>query len=206
MNIVSEYKPNSHVYKEEQKKALEERKKAEKVVSGPVKLKKKSGITKLTDNIIAEDAKNVKTYILTDVLLPGIKKAIFDIVTGGIEMLIYGTTGKHKGGSLGSKVSYRNYYDHDRRDDRSDDSRSRNRFDIDEMIFTSRGEASAVKDQLEDMLAKYGVVTVADLYDSIDETAPYTSNRYGWTNLRNAEVTRVRDGYLLKLPKPSPID
>ena len=203
---MSEYKPNSHVYKEEQQKALEERKKAEKVVSGPVKLKKKSGMAKLTDNIIAEDAKNVKTYILTDVLLPGIKKAIFDIVTGGIEMLIYGTTGKHKGGSLGSKVSYRNYYDRDRRDERTDDTRSRNKFDLDDMVFTSYGEACAVKEQLEDMIGRYGVVTVSDLYDSIDETAPYTSNRYGWTNLRNAEVTRVRDGYLLKLPKPSPID
>jgi len=201
---VSDYKPNSHVYKEEQKKALEERKKAEKVVSGPVKLKKKSGITKLTDNIIAEDAKNVKTYILTDVLLPGIKKAIFDIVTGGIEMLIYGTTGKHKGGSLGSKVSYRNYYE--RRDDRSDDSRSRTRFDYDEIVFPSRGEAEAVRDQLVDIIAKYGFATVSELYDMIDETAPYTSNRYGWTNLRNAEVQRVRDGYIIKLPKPSPID
>lgn len=201
---MSDYKPNSHVYKEEQKKALEERKKAEKVVSGPVKLKKKSGITKLTDNIIAEDAKNVKTYILTDVLLPGIKKAIFDIVTGGIEMLIYGTTGKHKGGSLGSKVSYRNYYE--RRDDRSDDSRSRTRFDYDEIVFPSRGEAEAVRDQLVDIIAKYGFATVSELYDMIDETAPYTSNRYGWTNLRNAEVQRVRDGYIIKLPKPSPID
>ena len=204
---MSEYKPNSNVYKEEQKKLLEERKKAEKVVSGPVKIKKKSGFARFAGDVIADDAKNVKTYIKDDVLLPGLKKAIFDIVTGGIEMLIYGTSGKHKGGSLGSKVSYRNYYDRDRRDDRrSDDSHSRSRFDLDDMIFTNRGEAQAVKDQMEDMIEKYGVVTVADLYDSIDETAPYTSNRYGWTNVRNAEVTRVRDGYLLKLPRPSVID
>lgn len=203
---MSDYKPNSHVYKEEQKKALEERKKVEKVVSGPVKLKKKSGITKLTNNIIAEDAKNVKTYILTDVLLPGIKKAIFDIVTGGIEMLIYGTTGKHKGGSLGSKVSYRNYYDRDRRYDRSDDSRGRDCFDYDDFEFTNRGEAEAVKEQLLDLIREYGFTTVADLYDMVGKTAPYTSNRYGWTNLRNAEVKRVRDGYIIVLPKPSPID
>ena len=39
-----------------------------------------------------------------------------------------------------------------------------------------------------------------------DLTSPYTSNKYGWTNIRSAEAVRVRDGYILKLPKAMPID
>ena len=58
-----------------------------------------------------------------------------------------------------------------------------------------------------DIMDNYdGVVTVADLYDLADLTQPYTANRYGWTNLRNATTQRVRDGYILKLPRPMPID
>ena len=34
----------------------------------------------------------------------------------------------------------------------------------------------------------------------------YTDNKYGWTHLRSADVQRVRDGYLLKLPKALPFD
>jgi hypothetical protein len=51
------------------------------------------------------------------------------------------------------------------------------------------------------------MVTVADMYDMADSTAPYTSNRYGWTSLRTAEVKRVQGGYyIIDLPKAAPID
>lgn len=36
---------------------------------------------------ISEDAGNIKSYVVLDVLVPAIKKAIADIVTGGIDML-----------------------------------------------------------------------------------------------------------------------
>ena len=52
----------------------------------------------------------------------------------------------------------------------------------------------------------YGLVRVADLYDLVGITGSYTDNKYGWTNIRNVEPIRVRDGYMLKLPKAMPID
>ena len=57
-----------------------------------------------------------------------------------------------------------------------------------------------------DVIEQYNVVSVLDLYDMVDMSAPHTANKYGWTNLRNADVVRVRDGYVIKLPKPFPID
>ena len=59
---------------------------------------------------------------------------------------------------------------------------------------------------MDGMLETYGVVSVADMYDLVGITCNYTDNKYGWTNLRNAEPVRVRDGYMLKLPKAGPID
>ena len=196
------YKPNSHKSKEEQRSASEERK-IEKVVTGTAKVKKKNELHKLADVFISEDVKNVKSYVLGDVLVPAIKKAIVDIVTDGINMIFYGGTRRGSRSSDGSRVSYRSFYDR-RDDDRRPSGRSR--FDFDEIIFETRPEAENVLDQMGDVIKQYGFVTVADMYDMADLTQPFTSNKYGWMNVRSAEVVRVRDGYVIKLSKPSPID
>lgn len=205
---MNEIKPNSHRYKEEQKTEPAE-KVIKKIDVGNVKVRKKSGAKKLTDVFISEDAANVKSYIFMDVLVPAIKKAISDIVTDGIDMILYGEArgrDKKRGGS--SKVSYVSYnkYSDPRDDRRYVSSESRGRFDYDELIFESRGQAEAVLNQMFDVIEQYAVVSVLDLYDMVEMTAPHTANKYGWTNLRNAEVMRVRDGYVIKLPKPFPID
>jgi hypothetical protein len=50
------------------------------------------------------------------------------------------------------------------------------------------------------------LVSVADLYDLVGVTGNYTDNKYGWTDIRSASVIRVRDGYMLKLPKALPLN
>lgn len=201
-----EYQPNSHKSKEEGTTELATReKKVQKVVTGKVKTKTNEG-RKLANIFISEDAANVKSYVFMDVLVPAIKKAISDIVTDGIDMILYGGKGSGRKDRNTNKVSYRNYYD-DKRDDHRDNSyRARNRFDYEDLIFDSRGEAEAVREQMVEIIDRYGFVTVADMYDMADIPAPYTSSKYGWTNIRTAEAVRVRDGYVLKLPKAMPID
>lgn len=205
---MSEYKPNSNKYKEEQKNAALTERKIEKVVNGPVKTKKKNDIRKFADIFISEDVSNVKSYVLMDVLVPAVKKAISDIVTDGIDMILYGGTGRGKanGGNRGTYVSYNRFSEKgsDRRD--ATEPRAKSRYDFDELIFDSRGAAEAVRIQMEEVIERYGFVTVADMYDMAGLTEPYTSNKYGWMNIRTAEVVRVRDGYVIKLPKASPID
>lgn len=201
------YTPNSHKYKEEQKRASTEEKRVQKVVKGPVKTKKNE-VRKLADIFISEDVANVKSYIFMDVLVPAIKKAIYDIVTNGIDMFLYGGTGKSKNGPSGTKVSYRSYYDQKSSNNNrgSENTRSRSGFEYEDIIFDNRGEAEAVKQQMQAAIGKYGFVTVADLYDMVDLPAPYTSQKYGWSDVSNAEVTRTRDGYMLKLPRAGAYD
>lgn len=202
---MEDYKPNSHAYKEAQKKNLPERKPVEKVVKGKVRTKKKSEIRKFRDVFISEDASNVKSYVLMEVLVPAVKKAISDIVTNGIDMVLYGETGHTKKRTLSSMVSYSRYYDEPRRRDESK-SRVRVGYSFDDIVLDSRSEAEEVLDQLSNIIDMYGVASVADLYDLVGVSDNYTDQKYGWTNIRNAEAIRVRDGYLLKLPKALPID
>ena len=200
-----EYKPNSHRYKEGKTTEAPEKKEIKKVVSGPVRTKKKSEISKFADVFISEDVANVKSYILMDVLVPAFKKAISDIVTNGIDMILYGESGRRKSSSSASYVSYRNYSD--RRDDRNhiDGSSVRARYNYDDVVLTSRPDAEEVLTRMDELIDTYGMVSVADMYDLVGKTCQYTDNNYGWTNLRTAEIVRVRDGYINKLPKALPI-
>lgn len=200
---MEDYKSNSHKSKE-QTKALEERKKVEKVVKGTVKTRKKSEISKMADVFISEDVKNVKSYVLMDVLVPAVKKAISDIVTNGIDMILYGSTGSGRKRSTADYVSYRQYSD--KRDRPVDNYRTRSGYSYDDIVLETRSEAEEVLTRMDELIETYGTVSVADLCDLVGKSCNFTDNKYGWTNIRNAEPVRVRDGYLLKLPKALPID
>lgn len=202
---MEEYKSNSHRSKEVQK-VLPTEKKIEKVVSGTVKSKKKSEIQKFADVFVSEDIDNVKSYILMDVLVPALKAAIIDAVTNGVNMIFYGEAGRPKK-SASSRVSYGRYYDdkdYDRRNNRS--NRTKNKCNYNDIIFDNRGDAEEVLSGMDDLMDRYGLVSVGDLYDLVGISGDYTDNKYGWTDIRSARVVRVRDSYMLKLPRALPLD
>lgn len=203
---MQDYKPNSYKYKEEQKENTE-KKKVVKVVKGTAKPKKKSEIQKITDVFISEDISNVKNYILLDVLVPAVKDTISSIVKNGIDMLIYGEARSgSKKSTNASRVSYRSYYDDGKRSEPVR-SRSLHGFDYDNIVFDNRGDAEMVLEAMDDIIEQYGIVSVGELYELADVTTTnYMVNRYGWTDIRSAMPVRTRDGWMIKLPKPVPIN
>lgn len=163
---MEEYKPNSHRYREEKNTP---EKKVEKVVTGVVKTKKKN---KFADAFVAEDFKKVGSYAFGDVLIPAIKKAIYDIVTDGIDMILYGENRSGKK-TTADKISYRKYYDreYDRTKSYGDDYRNRNSYSHDDIILENRGEAEEVLARMDELIETYGVVSVADMYDLVGKLA-----------------------------------
>jgi len=203
---MEEYKSNSNRSKNEEKKELEQNeKRTEKIVTGVVKKKKRGLFSKLSGEFISEDAKNVKSYVFGEVLIPAIKKAISDIVTDGIDIILYGESRKGGRRSTADRVSYRSYYDSStRRESRA--PMTYNGYSYDDIILSTRGEAEDVLSRMDELIDSYGLVRVADLYDLVGITGSFTDNKYGWTNIRNAEIMRVRDGYMIKMPRAVPID
>lgn len=209
--MAENYTPNSHKYKAEQAAIAEKgEKKIEKVVSGNVKTHKKGSVRKLTDIFMAEDVQNVKDHIIHDIAIPMIKDAIYGVVQDSFSMMLFGETTRKRGGSIGTRVSYRDYYDDRKRGGSRDEGYRRNRgFDVDDIVLETRADAEAVMDALFATAEEYGIATVGDLYDMVEKTAPYTANRYGWTKAsleRSKAPSRERDGYVLNLPKPRAID
>lgn len=202
---MEEYKSNSHKSKEVPKPTVPE-KRATKVVAEPVKVKKKSELGKFMGTFVSEEADSIGSYIWEGIVVPTIKDTFFEIVSGGLSILLFGKKVGSSKGSTGSKISYSSYYNN--RDSRREpeEPRSRSRFDYEDIIIRTRGEAEGVLIQMEELIDRYDYVTVLDLYDMLDRTAPYTSDRYGWTSIKTARVERVRDGYMLRLPKALPLD
>jgi hypothetical protein len=209
---MQDFKPNSHRFKEEQKAAKQEERHVQKVVTGGAKTKKKSGISKFADAFGSEDPDVIREYVVSDLVMPTAKQLLFDIIRSCAEMFIFGDTGRRGRSSGGITASYTSYYDRGRSSSRdrgrvAESTRPRTRFDYDDITFESRGDAERVLDEMDAVIKRYGVVTVANLYEMAGlPAAPFTYNNFGWASINTAEVVRYRGEYLIKLPKAMPID
>lgn len=173
------------------------------------KVKKKSFGKKLAGSIVSEESNknSVIDYILYDVLIPAAKSTISDMVTGGIEMLLFGEKKSSNSRVNRSRgTSYVNYNGYSRDSARRDHLRreSRARFWNDDIFFNTRGEGERVIDSMIDMADQFEYVSVADLYSLVGVDSQYTDNNYGWTlnMVTKATIERTRDGYVLDIPQP----
>lgn len=208
-----DYNPNSNRFLTKDKPTEEEnlgKKKVDKVVSGSVKTKKKSSLSKFADTFIEEDKDTVVGYLLSEVLIPSFKKMVSDTIKTGIDKMLYGDAEVSRSNSPASKISYSKYYN-----DKSSYSRSsstapaanrRDTYEYNNIVLETRGDAEAVLMGMDDIIAKYEIVSVADLYDLVGIAGSYTDYKYGWTDIRSARIERVRDGYVIRMPKALPLD
>ena len=88
------------------------------------------------------------------------------------------------------KVSYRNAYYSKR---------------VGDIFFDSRETAEKVLELSKEIINEYGFVTIADMYDLAGLNTTYTEQNYGWVDLKEAKIIRVRPGYKLVLPEMIPI-
>lgn len=201
--------PSNSINKPKKEKAGAPEDRVKPVVTGPVTTRKPSVFSKMKDSFISEDAGSVSEFIIMDVIIPAIKNTIAETVSGAVEQAFWGSTNRRPvgrpGGSrmtINSGVNYTRYAERPSEPARSISDRSRRQHDFSEIVLSSRGEATTVLDSLQELMEEYEMATVWDLYKLTDYPAEYTDQKWGWTDLRGAQVRRVREGFLLDLPKP----
>lgn len=171
-------------------------KKVEKIIQGSVKTRKKPLGKRIRDVFINEDKETLRGFIIMDVLVPEIKEMIRQTV----DVVLFGeASSRGRSPKKESKIQYNSIYSNKKPQTRSERANVK---DINDLIFESRGEAEEVLSNLVDFTVDYDVATVADLYDLVGITGSFTDNKYGWTDLSSSSVTRIREGYVLNLPKP----
>lgn len=186
----------------EQKKK-EKKEKIKPVVSGKVKKKGKSFGEKVVDNFVNENVDDVKGYLVSDVIIPTIKKTVIDV----IKMFFYGKTGN--GPSGGSEIVSYNRMSGGRTYlmGSSDVNKKRTpKRTFDDIWFEDRGDLEIVVDNLKALMETYGVVSAADLFELVGQDTVFTDNRYGWTDLGAMQAVSKEGGWVLKMPPPRPID
>lgn len=183
--------------------ADKEKREVKQIVSG--KVKEKTVLDKASDVFLSEDTRTVKNYILWDVLIPAIKNGIADVIIGGLEMALFGTSRSRRNSGGGKIVNYSNYSSDSRRNVsnyRMASSDRSNRYDFNNVYLDSRGDAEEVIASMEDLIRDYGEATVADLNGLVGITGKHIDNKWGWTDCRDFHVSRSGRGYVLDFEPP----
>lgn len=186
--------------------------KLDKVVAGKVVRRKKPLGRRFMETFFSGDSTSVVGYLGREVLLPALQDMVTDFVKQGIEKAVYGEVRSVR--SNRHSTGPRTHISYDRpgtsivRSPSSTTPITRkpvtqpSAFDVGEVILGSKIDAEMVAEKLYETAEQYGCVRVADLNDLIGQTSQYTDHKWGWTDLSQMTVKRVREGFLLVLPEP----
>lgn len=181
----------------------------EKKVVAKAKVVKKSRIKEALKTFFAQDLPEIAEHLVVDVAIPAAKNAITDMVTQGIQQLLYGEvdrrrpTAGYTSYSSSSRGSYRGSNYRPRERDR--EPRQRKPTSVDDLVFDTRGEAVDVIEYIAETIEQYGQVSVADLMSSVGIQPRYTDERWGWTTTDAFELRQIREGWLVSADRPDPI-
>lgn len=219
----NEFPPNSNSQKEERSRRRPEKETSTKrevarVTTGKVVLRKKPLYKRFIEAFRPEDNKGFVEYALLDLLVPGIKDTVADAASAAIDNAL-GTGvshGRRRRSGGGGYTSYnrmgsarpRGHRDRSREDDDRRGSRHEDRSPSEhrEIIVYTRVEAEEVIEQMIELIGNYDAVSKRDLLTMVGEDWEYTDEDWGWTDVRGARIHKIRDGYLIDLPRPEPLD
>lgn len=178
----------------------------EKKVIAKAKVQKKSAIKEALRTFFAQDLPEIAEHLVIDVAIPAAKNAITDMVTQGIQQLLYGEIDPRRRPTSGY-TSYSSHSRFDRGHRRYESRRTERRepTNVEDLVFDTRGDAVDVIEFIAERIEEYGQVSVADLMSSVGIQPRYTDERWGWTTTDAFEIRQIREGWLVSADRPEPI-
>ena len=156
------------------------------------------------------DGKTVLSYLRDEVIVPAIKNSINDLVTNGIQMLLFGQASGSRRSSYyspnGSRTNYSSYYV------TSSSSSSSNRGTTDRVrngmysypliAVESAGEADDIVAAMGELVSNYDSASVSDLLGLVNRVPRFSDEKWGWTDCRAFHWSRVGRDYVLDFDPP----
>lgn len=202
----------------------EREKKVEKIEGlGTVEVRKPSLGMRFKRTFFNGDAKGSAQYVWQNVLVPMAKNAFLDAIQQGSERMVWGEVRSRS--SMGSTLpnllglghqAYNKMYSgpiqqsgpmaaqQQLQVQQARQARATHNFS--EHVVGNRAGAELIVDRMFDLLSRDGSVTVADYIDMLGGEVDYTMQKWGWLDLRGAQVVRTPQGWLIDLPRPIPLD
>lgn len=200
----------------------EQVKKEPKEMLAQARVRKPSKLKSAAQTFLGDTAENVVSHVLLSVLIPTAKDLLRDMVTEGIDRLLFGERGARGGRTTrrgyqrrdgGTIVSYGDYYSTGGRRPsttrRSDKTLHAPGYQsrLDNVVFASRTDATEVLDFMYEFLSQYNVVSVADFFElsGLEDMSDWTDNNWGWLELSGVKIASNKDGVTIKFPEPERI-
>jgi hypothetical protein len=186
---------------------------AKPVVKQRAKIRKKSPGSKILKSFLGDvEMDAIRDYLFHDVIVPSVKSVVTEFVNSALEMTLYGETRGRRSSSgfiqregNRSYIEYGGMFSNSASPERRKSPR-RSTFDLDSLIFASRPDAENVLAELVSSLRTYESVSVGTLYELCALESSHNYYGWGWYDLRDASVLRIRQGYILDLPSPVRLD
>jgi hypothetical protein len=186
----------------------------ERVTTGEVIIRKKGVGRKFREIFVQTDFPSLAKYVTYDVAIPAAKNFVWDVLTKGGQRILFGETGRPRNFGSAQEPRYqyqspirRQYHDVVSREVTSilrQGYKPAHRSQ-DDIVLTTRSEAEALLEQLNDIIDTYDKASVADMYEILGVKADFTDNDWGWRYLGNVRIREFRDGFLVDFPPAEPI-
>jgi hypothetical protein len=218
---MTDYRGNSHKSKGGGPDNPVEEKQIERITSAEVRIRKRGPMRTFKKLIIEADMGSVGHFVWLDIIVPMFKNMIVSTIEQGAHRAVYGD--RYAAGlrprppssavGIGQTRGVINHVPYERAglpmgrpDPRGVPQLQRGGLaDPRGYLIVNREEAVRVLEQMAMVIDRYDVVSVADLHGMIGLTSSHIDNRWGWIDVRDAQIRGVRDGWLLELPEPEEI-
>lgn len=192
-----------------------------KELKGGITHKDPSFREKLKRSFVKENLKDIGDYVFFDIIVPGIRKAIFDTIVGAAGQIfgvsVPSSVFRYSDGYNGNRPAqtqherqYRDYSTIQRRNQAVPTLSTYDRFYVNDFPFTYKEDADSTLEQLMDICDTYGWVSVANFFQIADPKGTiqgrnvYTNNNFGWTSVDDAIVDSCEEGWVIILPPAKP--
>lgn len=192
------------------------------VINPPaVTIKRESLAQKFKKAFTVEDVHDVWDYIVDEIVIPSLKRTLYDIAVGTAGRVFLNNTptlsnNLYRDNGVTKVISNRNNYSaisrtKTRAEQISNVTPRRSQYRPTEFEFRKYDMASRVLDDAVDYLDSYKILSVDTYYDILEdvlkEDCPvikrdYTAQEWGWKNLSSATIVSSMGGWTLKMPNP----
>lgn len=182
---------------------MEEKTKLQPVISGTVTTRKKTGLQNIGSIVYDNLQKNnVKKHIIDDIILP----TILDIVNTGLAGAfgLEPTRTRRTLDSVVSTVRSSEYWNAS--NSKGSTVVVRTAYDFDNPVYSTLSDAQTVLENLIACADHYGQISVSDIMELSAKVPSSTDYKYGWKNLNNVDIVHVTEGYMIRMPRPTPLD
>ncbi len=183
-------------------------------ISGNPIVKKKNLADRFSMLVWGGDLKAVRDEVTVSVIIPAVKDLIYNTGMSALSQIVYGANDAPSSDYTSFRTNYENHFRsnsnktsssrmvNDQIRSVSDRVRSKSSVSFQEITVESRQDILLIREELLDNINRYGSVSLLDYYRTCRVGFEPTDDNYGWRDLRSINPRKVRQGWILDLPRP----